>query len=374
MTAPAWRWYNDVLGAPRFVCAPMVRASELAFRLLTRELGCDLTFSPMLHATELVAAAAAAPAGTDISLAFLDTSPADRPLIVQLCGNDPTALAAAVQLVQHRCDGIDLNLGCPQRCAEIGGFGAYLLEQPDTIVSIVRAMVAASNIPISCKIRLLPSLDETIALAQGIQAAGCAMLTVHGRLRAQRHHEGVCNWDAIGAIRKAIAIPMLANGGIRSRAEAEACLAATGCQAVMAATGLLENPSIFAVEPQGIYDVALRYLAIVAEQPRTLYPTAARDHVLTMFRHKYRETDMDVFSVLGHHDVLLPAQLEAVLGHIAARNGDPPCTRYGTTLPTLRAIRYNAMTTTEDNDTCADEQQDDDDDGLGFAWMGDDDA
>ena len=83
--AATWRWYNDVLGAPRFVCAPMVRASELAFRLLTRELGCDLTFSPMLHATELVAAAAAAPPGTDITTAFLDTSPIDRPLIVQLC-------------------------------------------------------------------------------------------------------------------------------------------------------------------------------------------------------------------------------------------------------------------------------------------------
>ncbi|EQC37992.1 hypothetical protein SDRG_04422 [Saprolegnia diclina VS20] len=367
--AAALRWYNDVLGAPRFVCAPMVRASELAFRLLTRELGCDLTFSPMLHATELVAAAAAAPSGTDISMAFLDTSPTDRPLIVQLCGNDPTALAAAVRLVQHRCDGIDLNLGCPQRCAEIGGFGAYLLEEPDTIVSIVRAMVAASSTPISCKIRLLPSLDDTIALAKGIEAAGAAMLTVHGRLRAQRHHEGICNWDAIAAVRKAIAIPMIANGGIRSRAEADACLAATGCQAVMAATGLLENPSIFAVETHSIYDVALRYLAIVAEQPRTLYATAARDHVLTMFRHKYRDQDMDVFSVLGHHNVLLPSQLEAVIGHIAARNGDVIDTRYGETLPTLRAIRYNTLAPTADND---DQEQDDDEDSLGFAWMGDD--
>ncbi|OQR91364.1 hypothetical protein ACHHYP_04766 [Achlya hypogyna] len=365
MFEEAWRWYRDVLGSPRFVCAPMVRQSELPFRLLTKSLGCDLAYSPMLYASELVAAATAEP-GSDVSYRFFDSSPADRPLIVQLCGNDPATLALAVRLVQHRCDGIDLNLGCPQRCARIGGFGAFLLEETDVIVALVRAMVTASSVPITCKIRLLPTMADTIALAQAIEDAGCAMLTVHGRMREQRHHEGACNWNAIAAVRRAITIPMIANGGIRSRIETAACLDATGCQAVMAASALLEHPGIFSPIPLSIYDVALRYLQIARESPTTLYPTAARDHLLTMFRAKYRAQDMDLFSVLGHHDVLLPDQLEACVGHLALRHGDDVLTKFGSTLPSLRAIRYNKLTAHAMGDH---DEDDDDDGGFGLGWM-----
>ncbi|OQR95368.1 hypothetical protein THRCLA_07934 [Thraustotheca clavata] len=365
MVDAAWKWYREVVNEPRYVCAPMVRQSELAFRLLTREFGCDLTYSPMLPAIELVNAAKCAKPNTDISLDFFDIDSKDRPLIVQICGNDPDLLAQAVQLVQHRCDGVDLNLGCPQRCACNGGFGAFLLEKPDLIFKLVQAMVAVATVPITCKIRILPNEEDTIALAQKIEEAGCSMLTVHGRLREQRHHEGKCNWDVIRKVREAISIPMIANGGIRTLDEAEACLAYTGCQAVMSGTGLLDNPAMFSSMEISIYDTALRYLEIVRQMPRTLYATAARDHIISMFRSMCTEDDKDLYSVMGHHDVLLPDQLEACVAHLAKRQSKIINTQFGDDLPTLRQIRYNKLKSNNPKDF----DSNDEEYSFGFSWL-----
>ena len=122
------RWWRECLGAPRYVMAPMVLQSELAFRLLARQHGCTLCYSPMLPATSFLASAAATDAehpdtgGPATQEAWFTTAlgAADRPLIVQLGGSDLDELVAAARLVQHRCDGIDLNLGCPQRIAHSG--------------------------------------------------------------------------------------------------------------------------------------------------------------------------------------------------------------------------------------------------------------
>jgi tRNA-dihydrouridine synthase 1 len=136
----------------------MVRQSELPFRLLVRELGCHLAYTPMLYAEAVVAA-------PNVTTVF-ETSPLDRPLIIQLCGNDPVLLAEASRRLSPHCDAIDLNLGCPQRCAERGNFGAYLLEKPDVVEALVISMVNAATVPITCKIRLREKLSDTIELAQ----------------------------------------------------------------------------------------------------------------------------------------------------------------------------------------------------------------
>ena len=164
----------------------------------------------------------------------------------QLGGSDVDELLAAARLVQDRCDGIDLNLGCPQRCAEQGGYGAFLLTRPDHVRQMVETLVAELAVPVTVKIRVLPELADTLAFARMLQDAGAAAVAVHGRRREQRHHEGPADWDTIAAVKEALDIPVIANGNVRTRADAERCLAVTGCDAVMSATALLSNPRLFA--------------------------------------------------------------------------------------------------------------------------------
>eukprot|EP01034_Spumella_vulgaris_P031916 gene31916-39432_t len=106
--------------------------------------------------------------------------------------------------------------------------------------------------PITAKVRLLPSLDDSIALCQAIESCGVSLLTVHGRTATQnKQHCGEASWDAICAIKQSLSIPVVANGGIDSLAAAQHCLAATSADAVMSSEALLENPKMFSVQVHG---------------------------------------------------------------------------------------------------------------------------
>ena len=233
-----YAWYAS-LGSPRFVAAPMVDASELPFRLLAREFGAELCYTPMLHSRLLVE-----------QPGYLETNfttcAADRPLVAQLCGNDPATVLAAGRRLQHAVDAIDLNLGCPQGIAKRGHYGAFLLDEPDTIVAMVRALADGLSVPVTCKIRVLPTMEATLALARAIEAAGASLLTVHGRLRTNMKQSiSSTDWEAIRAIKAALTIPVLANGSMATLQDGLACLAYTGADGIMLSEALLENPGLF---------------------------------------------------------------------------------------------------------------------------------
>ena len=163
------------------VIAPMVNQSELAFRLLVRKLsGNRLCYTPMLHARMFVDS-------PQYRKEQFESCAEDRPLITQFCGNDPKILLQAALLVQDHCDGVDINLGCPQKIAKRGRYGAYLLKETELLESIVSTLSKGLRIPVSCKIRLVtaPDLGPTLALARKLENAGCKFLTVHGRFLEQ---------------------------------------------------------------------------------------------------------------------------------------------------------------------------------------------
>ena len=241
--AAAWDFWRRI-GAPRTVLAPMVNQSERAFRLLARQHGAALCFTPMLHSTLFATS-------EHYRLDNFDASAQDRPLITQFCGDDPATLLAAASLAQQgECDAIDLNCGCPQAIARRGHYGAFLLDEPDLIVRIVETLAApgALRVPVMVKMRLLPSLDDTIALATRLQAAGASALTLHGRTREQKCRVEA-DWAAIAAVKRALSIPLIANGGIERHEDLERCLQVTGADAVMVSEAALENPAIFAGAP-----------------------------------------------------------------------------------------------------------------------------
>jgi len=286
----AWDFWRS-LGSPRYVCAPMVDQSELAFRMLTRGMGVGLAYTPMLHARLFTEHEAYRSHTFDPELARRD-----RPLFAQLAGHDPAVLLEAGRLVQGKVDAVDINFGCPQAIARKGRYGAFLLDESDLAVSLVGALAQGLDVPVTAKVRLLPSLDASIRLYERMVDAGASVLCVHGRTKEQnKHRSGAADWSAVAAVVDAIDIPVIANGGISSLDDAHACLEVTGAAAVMSSEMLLENPALFCgnIDPStGAYldqtELARRYLAVcVAHPPPTL--SHARSHIFKMLHGGLRQ-------------------------------------------------------------------------------------
>ena len=260
---------------PPIVIAPMVSQSELAFRLqCRRRSNARLCFTPMLHAKQFIQS-------PKFRHEAFTTCDEDRPLITQFCGNDPQVLLEAARFVENRCDGIDINLGCPQHIAKRGKYGSFLLEHAELLESIVSTLSSNLSIPVSCKIRLVPGdIQNTIDLCKRLEKAGCEMITVHGRYREQNKHlVGSCNWDAIRLVKQSVSIPVLANGGIGNPEDVARCYEETGVDGVMSCEAVLENPALFGpARYPDAFEITYEYLDI-AKQYSVGQPKPARGHL-----------------------------------------------------------------------------------------------
>ena len=248
--SPAHSPPRPITFACRYVAGPMVGASDLAFRLLCRRHGTDTCYTEMLFSDRLVSDEA-------YRMRKLQTCTADRPLVVQLQGNNPATVAAASALVERNCpcDAIDLNLGCPLPQAEAQCFGAYLLDKEHwpTLTAIITAMVNATSLPVTVKIRLLPNADDTLALCRLLAAAGCSLIAIHGRQRPPPlQHRGqrqsvAADLDAIRDVATAMGngACILSNGNTEAPGDVGFNMKHTGAHGVMAAEGLLRNPLLF---------------------------------------------------------------------------------------------------------------------------------
>jgi tRNA-dihydrouridine synthase 1 len=230
----------------QLILAPMVGGSELAFRLLARRWGAQLCYTPMIKSEDFFRK------GNGVNL--LEVHADDAPLVAHFSGNDPAKLLAVAKRTERCHPGvaaIDLNLGCPQRSAHSGHFGAFLCVKPadrERVLGIVSILARSLRIPVFCKIRLLDDgIDETVRFAQQLERAGCALLAVHGRYRGSPMHrrDGPAHLDQIRQVKAALAIPTITNGNVRSAKELISSLQETHCDGVMSAEGALDDPTIF---------------------------------------------------------------------------------------------------------------------------------
>ncbi|CBI21377.3 unnamed protein product, partial [Vitis vinifera] len=164
----AWAHWKK-LGQPKLIVAPMVDNSELPFRMLCRKYGAQAAYTPMLHSRIFSE-------NEKYRSQEFTTCKEDRPLFVQFCANDPDTLLEAAQRVEPYCDYVDINLGCPQRIARRGNYGAFLMDNLPLVKSLVEKLALNLHVPVSCKIRVFPNLQDTINYARMLEDAGCSLL------------------------------------------------------------------------------------------------------------------------------------------------------------------------------------------------------
>lgn len=234
---------NLVLPNP-FLLAPLAGYTDLAFRLLCREMGASLCFSEMISCHGLVY-------GQKNTLVLLDTVSEERPFGIQLFGSDPIAMGKAAAIVStYPVDVIDINMGCPVRKVIKKGAGSALMKTPELAEAIIKEVCANTSLPVTVKFRSGWTHESitAVSFAHMVENAGAAALTVHARTWSQGFG-GLADWDIIHQVKQAVSIPVIGNGDVLSYEQGVLRMQETGCDGIMVGRGALGNPWVFS--PQG---------------------------------------------------------------------------------------------------------------------------
>ena len=220
--------------------APMAGVADRAFREMCAEFGSVYQVGEMASAKGMCY-------GSAKTAELFSAGDKERPMAVQLFGDDPQIMACAARMaLEYHPDVIDINMGCPAPKIVGNGGGAALHKSPDLAQRIVCAVVKAVDLPVTVKIR--KGWDDlnvnAVDMAKRAEDAGAAAVTVHGRTRAQMYTPPV-DLDIIAAVKQAVAIPVIGNGDIVSAEMAHRMYEHTGCDLVMVGRGALGRPWIF---------------------------------------------------------------------------------------------------------------------------------
>lgn len=220
--------------------APMAGVTDWAFRTICARLGAGVTVTEMVSSRALCY--------KDAKSAKLLRKNEGSVCGAQIFGNDPEIMAkgAILALEISGCDFIDINMGCPMPKIAGSGDGCGLMRTPELAQKIVEAVVAAVHVPVTVKCRL--GWDKgsinVLEFTKRMEDAGAAMVTVHGRTRAQLY-SGVADWDTIRKVKQQLSIPVIANGDITDGQAAVRCLKRTGADGLMIGRSTFGDPWIF---------------------------------------------------------------------------------------------------------------------------------
>lgn len=231
---------REILKRNPLVLAPMAGITDFFFRIICKELGAGIVFSEMVSAEALIRE-------HKRTLGMLHTDSAERPVVFQIFGSKPASMAEAAHIVsQGEVDFIDINMGCPVPKILKSGAGASLLRDTGLAKEIMAAVVRASKVPVTIKIRLGWDARNIVAmdLAQAAQSIGIAAITVHARTKIQGF-SGYADWSAIKQVKSSVSIPVIGNGDVRFARDAKRLMDETGCDGVMIGRAIQGNPWIF---------------------------------------------------------------------------------------------------------------------------------
>lgn len=226
----------------QLVLAPMAGITNEAFRSICKEMGAGLVVCEMISDKALSFHNAK-------TIKMTGVNEAEHPLSMQIFGADVESLVYAAKWIYENTDAdiIDINMGCPvNKVAKRAGAGSSLLKDPNKVYEITKAVVEATPLPVTVKIRIGWDDNNINAVenAKMIERAGAKAIAVHGRTRAQMY-SGHANLDVIRDVVSAVSIPVIGNGDIIDGPSAKHMLEYTGCKAIMIGRGALGNPWIF---------------------------------------------------------------------------------------------------------------------------------
>ena len=262
-----------------FVLAPLSGISCTAFRMLCKENGAGLIYTQMIDA-DLISRKT-----RKETEQFLNIQNSERPVTVQLIGSEKNVLVKAVQAVEEFADIIDLNVGCIEEDFLQKGCGSKLLKDLPKLETLLRAMVDATEKPVSTKIRIGWDNQHIngVAAAQLIENTGVSALCVHGRT-ADQGYAGKVNWIIMKQIKEKVKIPMIANGDVRTYNDGLSMLQKTSCDMVMIGREAQHCPWIFNEKPVDIKQQILRFIELYEQYELRQSPVEVADHVFWMLR------------------------------------------------------------------------------------------
>ena len=231
---------GSVAVAHPITLAPMEEHTNFPFRLVCKQLGASLVCGERVDACDVAKRDRRA-------IKLLHTSPAEKPSVGQISGNDPRIMADAAKVVAEQGFSIvDLNFECPIRRLIGRGEGGALMADPAAIARLVEAVVRAVDIPVTLKIRSGPDGEHETAVevARLAEQAGASAVDVHARSVAQSYVGGP-DWSVVARVKQAVRIPVMGSGGVRDAADAMRFLKETGADGVAIGRGCLGNPWIF---------------------------------------------------------------------------------------------------------------------------------
>ncbi len=226
--------------APVFL-APMAGVTDTAYRIIAHDMGCPLCYAEMVSVQGIHYR-------NEKTLQMLASESRERPLAIQLFGPSPemTAEAAAYAEAMGTADILDFNMGCPAPKIVKNREGSALMLEPERAEAILKAVRRAVKLPFTVKMRKGWDDDHVnvVEMARRAEAAGVDAIAVHGRTR-QQFYSGRADWDIIAEVKKAVKIPVIANGDVRTCGDLKAILERTGADGVMIGRGAQGNPWIF---------------------------------------------------------------------------------------------------------------------------------
>jgi len=269
----------------KVILAPMVRMGTLPLRLLSLEYGADIVYTEELVDKKMVRTKRVVNdiLGTvdfvdefDGNVVFRTCAKEKERLVFQVGTNNAEAALKVGKLVENDVAGFDVNMGCPKEFSIKGGMGAALLKQPEKIKEILCLLVKNLSIPVTCKIRLLSTVEETVKLCKMIESCGVAAIGVHGRTKDDRPRHPNNN-KAIQMISNNISIPIIANGGskeIETYEDIGKFKDITNASSVMIARAAQWNCSVFRKEGKlPLDEVITAYLKYVVDYDNTFTNT-----------------------------------------------------------------------------------------------------
>ena len=307
------------LGERPLLLAPMEDVTDVSFRVLCREQGADMVYTEFVNSDGLI---------RDVprTIAKMHTLEEEAPVGVQIYGQFPDAMVEAARMAEkaaelaggHGADLIDINFGCPVSKIAGRGAGSGMMREPDKMVAITRAVVEAVGKPVTVKTRL--GWDDNskiiVELAERLQDAGIAALTIHGRTRCQLY-KGAADWTLIGAVKAnpRMHIPIIGNGDITDGPSARDAFERYGVDGIMIGRATFGRPWIFReikyflehgepMPPLSVAEkvaLARRHLALSLQykgEPRGIYEM--RRHLSCYFKGlpDFKETRMRMVTTL----------------------------------------------------------------------------